>query len=450
MAEGTDPMKDWVLIISQRGQSSHTVPFATEMVFGRSSSCSCVLSDATVSGSHARITEKGGQVVVEDLGSENKTHISGGPSLSEGQTYVLTPGTVIQMGRTFVELRGPAKTPRTAMVDPPSSATQEVPGSAGETTAASKSPIDDAMMTQAGIQVDAEATLLRPDVPPVPQAKPAPPSPPPAPAPAPPPAPPPEPQEAQNTQEAQPSPPASATSDPADSEYLGTVDFGAGGGSGLHAKLAAEGSLQAARARLVVAGQMDRRTDPITTATFSIGRARESQCRLAHPAISTPHATITFKASESRFFIQDEGSRNHTYLAGQLLAAGVQQEIKSNAHLRFGPVDALFVVEIDPDGVKIPEKRQKLAAQLLVENGTITAAGEVSAAKMAIATDQQLGETLLLSPEPLTVKQWVDALEQAKYLEISGGLRGQQRRVWMVAGVVLLLVALVLIIISQL
>jgi pSer/pThr/pTyr-binding forkhead associated (FHA) protein len=442
-------MTEWVLVITPHGQSSHTMPCADGVIFGRSSKCSCVLSDVTVSGAHARILERDGRLVLEDLGSENKTRISGGPTLSEGEMYVLKPGTVFQMGLTVVELRNDKAVPGKNSFATTSDPTRATP-LYDEVTAVQGPPEPEAdesarwgRTTQIGTPDKEETTQPKSDddaspatsvplTPPQPAAVNEPLRVPPVP-----------------TQDPHSS--AGAESDLDDSGSYGrTIDFGAGDGSGLHAKLAAEGSLLASHARLVLASLTDRRVEPITTARFTIGRGKESRCRLSHLAISTPHATITFEPNESRFFVRDDGSRNHTYLGGKLIGPGVPHELTSNTHLRFGPVDALFLVEIDPDGVKLPEGRQQLAAQILMENGTITAAQKNYAEKQARDRDQQLGEALLLSPEPITVKHWVNAMEQAKYLEIVSGRGKQPTRIWVATCVVLLLVSLILFVISRL
>ena len=50
---------------------------ADEMTIGRAPGCAVLLDDPTVSSLHARLTRRGDQVVLEDLGSRNGTLLNG-------------------------------------------------------------------------------------------------------------------------------------------------------------------------------------------------------------------------------------------------------------------------------------------------------------------------------------------------------------------------------------
>ncbi len=433
---------NWVLVISKAGDTPRTVPFEPDLVFGRSSRSSCVLQDPTVSGSHARIIDQDGAPAIEDLGSENGTQIQGGQTLMKGQTCLLVPGMTMRLGETFVALRDDAASaaPVQAVDDDatmiqagagakgtpagPGGETAEAPAPANEQESAT---VQESAPAQKPAPVQ-EAPAVKDPTPtkepaPLSQASHAPPS------------------------SVHPDLPASHVSSITDSSaYEGTIDFGPGGIDGLNAKIAAEGNLRAARARIVLASQVDRRVDSIEDVDFVIGRGKTARCRITHPAISTPHAGIRFDMAEKRFMLHDENSKNHTYLNGRLVNHGSPQELLPESHLRFGPVDALFVTEIDVDGVKIPNTRQHFAAQILAESGAITQAQRIAVVQDSKDLGKHVGEALLLASDPITVKQWVDAMEQARYLEIRTGFERKFNPRWIAFGIIAALVILLLLV----
>jgi hypothetical protein len=74
------------------------------LVVGRQQSSSdLVLSDASVSRSHARIKMTGGALSVEDLGSANGTRVDGKP-VAEGTTISLSDNAVVEFGDVKVTL----------------------------------------------------------------------------------------------------------------------------------------------------------------------------------------------------------------------------------------------------------------------------------------------------------------------------------------------------------
>lgn len=452
-------MTGWTIVIREPGKPERSVPARDGLMIGRNPRCSCVLSDPAVSGRHARIVAKGADLVIEDLGSQNKTRILGGPALSQGQSHPLQPGTEFRLGETILELRGPHHElrPETATTKKrpakPAGAPPERPAPPQRPAPRQPAkhelggdPTVPGMAGMAGMDPNEQSTMasLRPPVP-TPPAKPARPAPPPPPqraAPGPPPRPP-----GEGTRGAQiPASnvgdlPARAFHDPNAPEP--TIQFGPSNEDGPYAHLATESTLRSTRARVVLAGQADRGTLPILSQVFTIGRGADCECRISHPAVSTPHAKITFDTQVHRFFLEDTGSRNHTYLQGKLVPPGSKQELVPDAHMRFGPVDALFVVDIDPDGVKIPDTLYLLAGQLLARSGSISAKQLKAAMKQAAEKEQHLGEVLLLDKDPISVKQWTDVLEQARVVMLHRELAGRSRRVWLVVVVVAILLAVI-------
>lgn len=74
------------------------------LVVGRQQSSSdLILSDASVSRSHARLKLSGGKLSVEDLGSANGTRVDGKP-VSQGQTVPLSDNSAVEFGDVKVTL----------------------------------------------------------------------------------------------------------------------------------------------------------------------------------------------------------------------------------------------------------------------------------------------------------------------------------------------------------
>ena len=72
------------------------------VLFGRSDDADARLDDDTyASGHHARVFVRGGEIVVEDLGSTNGTFIDGERVTGEAP---LRPGAILQVGSTFLHL----------------------------------------------------------------------------------------------------------------------------------------------------------------------------------------------------------------------------------------------------------------------------------------------------------------------------------------------------------
>ncbi|MBL0217452.1 MAG: sigma 54-interacting transcriptional regulator [Myxococcales bacterium] len=102
IAFGTEPREagtSWYLIVSGAGDepSSRVVTFADpdELVFGRQADCSVVVDHHSVSRRHARFRRRGGQVVVEDVGSTNGTLVNG--TVIDGPRR-LAAGDVVSIG----------------------------------------------------------------------------------------------------------------------------------------------------------------------------------------------------------------------------------------------------------------------------------------------------------------------------------------------------------------
>lgn len=75
---------------------------STPILIGRAPECTLVLDDDYASNRHARVYERDGEWIVEDLGSTNGTLVSG--RRIEG-AVPFRPGAQVRIGRTEIELR---------------------------------------------------------------------------------------------------------------------------------------------------------------------------------------------------------------------------------------------------------------------------------------------------------------------------------------------------------
>ena len=181
--------------------------------------------------------------------------------------------------------------------------------------------------------------------------------------------------------------------------------------------LADRASFETARPRLILCNEAFRKILPVDQARWTIGRSGEqTQCAIDHPAVSTVHAQIAY--SQRHFFLEDQGSRNGTFLNGEQISPGQRAEIEPESHLRFGSVDAFFVVDCDADGRKADPNRWRNALEVLVADGKITRLQREEAQRKADERDHHPGE-ILLELGYVTPEQWRDALRRGEFVVIN-------------------------------
>ena len=91
-----------VVVLDERGSKISTHRLAGTLQIGRASSCQIRPNDTYVSQMHAKISNRNGSWVVEDLGSTNGTY------LNQRKVTVpteLSPGDRIRIGKTSLEVR---------------------------------------------------------------------------------------------------------------------------------------------------------------------------------------------------------------------------------------------------------------------------------------------------------------------------------------------------------
>jgi hypothetical protein len=97
------PRRAWRLVVVEPpAASGRTFEVQGELTIGRAAGCGVSLPDDTfVSNLHARVSERNGEVVVEDLGSTNGTLVDGSPITA---LRTLRKGDRIQVGQTVLEV----------------------------------------------------------------------------------------------------------------------------------------------------------------------------------------------------------------------------------------------------------------------------------------------------------------------------------------------------------
>jgi pSer/pThr/pTyr-binding forkhead associated (FHA) protein len=91
-----------VVVLDERGGRVSTHRLAGTLQIGRAASCQIRPDDTYISQMHAKISDRNGSWVVEDLGSTNGTY------LNQRKVTVpteLSPGDRIRVGKTYLELR---------------------------------------------------------------------------------------------------------------------------------------------------------------------------------------------------------------------------------------------------------------------------------------------------------------------------------------------------------
>jgi len=353
------------------------IALAHKLLIGKGPDCTLQIADVTVSRQHAVILEEGGAFVIEDLGSHNKTVIENGAVLTKGQRAPLQSGMAMRLGKVRIRVE------------------DESPSSELQPTVVPV--LEDTMLPaeRAGAREPAPTPAAPPTL---------------APRPA--------------TAKAAPGPPPGESG-----TILGPVAADPG--------LVAHGFLASLRPRLIVDNDVCRQAVEIAAGGLTVGR-KNAALTIPHKMVSESHARIFYEAM--RLFLEDLDSTHETYLNGEKLRPGVPREIPPEAHLRFGPIDALFVMEKNYDGSSLASQRAKAAAILATSIGTAQMRkGEEEARKHGL----HQGAGLILAGA-VTVPQWVQALADAKIALVSEKLGGKQARVQRILIAVLLVALLAL------
>jgi hypothetical protein len=95
------PVGPRLVVVEPAEQRGRAFALGAEVTMGRAAGCQITLDDTYASQIHARLFERDGQYLVEDLGSTNGTYLNrhkvAGP-------MIVRPGDKVQIGNTIMEL----------------------------------------------------------------------------------------------------------------------------------------------------------------------------------------------------------------------------------------------------------------------------------------------------------------------------------------------------------
>jgi len=95
------PVEPRLVVLEPAEQRGRAFPMAAEMTIGRAAGCQVTLDDTYASQLHARVFQRDGQYLVEDLGSTNGTYLN---RQKVAGAMLLQAGDRVQIGNTVLEL----------------------------------------------------------------------------------------------------------------------------------------------------------------------------------------------------------------------------------------------------------------------------------------------------------------------------------------------------------
>ena len=213
-------------------------------------------------------------------------------------------------------------------------------------------------------------------------------------------------------------------------KFLGTMVIGTDETS---AGLVNEAKFRAARPRIVVSGENDRRIVPVEAASIEIGR-EGTPVAIAHPSVSGRHAKISF---ENGFFVlRDLQSRNGTFLDGLPVTSPVP--LGTQAAITFGTVECLFVQE-PPQSGGADEVPAEVLVGHVVSLGRATQHQGQQVLEEHARGGKSLGE-IFVERGIIPPREWSEIFRQRRLigtLKPGAGRRGLHPAVWMCIGLLL-------------
>ena len=95
------PVEPQLVVLEPAEQRGRAFPMGAEMTIGRAAGCQVTLDDTYASQLHARVFQRDGQYLVEDLGSTNGTYLN---RQKVAGAMLLQAGDRVQIGNTVLEL----------------------------------------------------------------------------------------------------------------------------------------------------------------------------------------------------------------------------------------------------------------------------------------------------------------------------------------------------------
>ncbi len=475
-------MKKLVLRVCEPDQPPREYGVAAGMTLGRHPDNDCVFTDPKTSGHHAHlIALEDGSLAIEDLGSSNRTRVEGGPILGKGDRFPLKAGLTLTLGLTTIEVRDAAVPAATQMLplpdseepkEPTEATTQEKPvaldagdlevegaesttlhtpleilGDAIDRETSEDFTLDfaspatdddqdstvvpgqtasaDSSSSSADSHLESTVVPRRPRVvPPAPSHS--------------------DEEHAEATIRSEPrsreeleAMAASTAQDPPEDDATLVLDKSGHGSPSLSLMQ----FIRKMNPRLVFDTEGKRESVPIINSEFAIGRKRrtaESDVDLAidHTTVSVQHAVI--KLDKNRFFLEDKGSKNGTYIDGKPIPIMDSRELRPGSAVRFGIVDALFLADANVNLEPLEQGRENsVVLKVLARKGIISAKAKTLAERSPLHP----AEYLILEGA-CSVTDWTKALRSVREGGVAAGARAGSGQGLKIALAVAVLIAL--------
>ena len=484
-------MKKLVLRVCEPDQAPREYGVSVGMTLGRHPDNDCVFTDPKTSAHHAHVVAlEDGRFAIEDLGSSNKTRVEGGPVLGKGDRFPLEAGLTLTLGLTTIEIKDAALPQATQMLPLPDSEMPDESDESDESSLPTEAPTEEKPVVKEVEDVvieGAESTTLHsplevmgdafegktseeftlgfapsepvddlestvvpgtpapvesspPAVDPnlestvVPQGRGA--SAPETPASEE------EPAEAtirsepRSREELEALVARTAQEEPEDDATLVLDKSGNAGPS-----ISLMQFIRRMNPRLIFDTEGKRESVPIINSEFAIGRKRrtaESDVDLAidHTTVSVQHAVI--KLHKNRFFLEDKGSKNGTYIDGKPIPIMDSRELRPGSAVRFGIVDALFLADADAELSPLePGPENSIVLKVLVRKGIISAKAKTLAERSPLHPAE-----FLILEGACSVTDWSKALRAVRDGGVGTGASARSGQGLKIALAVAVLIAL--------
>ena len=425
------------LVVREPGQAERRVTLFPGATIGRAQGNGLTLADPAASRSHLRLLCENNRWFAEDVGSASGTVVDGGKSLQKGQRAPLKHGSQLEAGDTVMlvalEVETVDGTIPGVRSNKPAEAAEKVDSELNRTIPAppvmksKRAPAGDASATPpqkadgqkavgqkaVGPKADGprreqteragERTIPEPVRPATNKAPPS----------SPPRVEPPrveplrvEPPRAANVAkpapEPAPSPPVVEAVVNDGGERTRRIETKEQEGIVLRPKLMAR------NARAVLVGSSVRRSMPIETTPFAVGRADTAQIVLTDNSISNEHAQLVFD-DQNAFQLIDLGSRNGTFVGTERLPPNQPRVLQLPAWLRFGAIEAWLVD--DASSSTAQERADRAVCDGLVRTGRMTKAEKQQAIDAARTGRRHISE-MVLQQSRLSVAEWAEAVRR--------------------------------------
>lgn len=181
------------------------------------------------------------------------------------------------------------------------------------------------------------------------------------------------------------------------------------GGGAMQGVLLDMARFKAAKPRLVIAAEHDRRVVDLEEMEVVVGRdAKQAKVAIQHQSVSGKHAKIAFQ--NGRFTVEDLKSSNGTFVDGNPIV--VATPIAGEQAITFGTVDCLFLA-------KAAESAGEDYAQALCDHAVRLGKATAQQAKDALAEHRASGESLgriFVERGVMGPKEWAEIWKQRQII----------------------------------